>query len=58
MVQDKVWQLKAAETLNIFEKLNLAAPAYILQKQNLKVFLQELSEQFGAHLKAIYTLHG
>jgi len=32
MVPDKIWQLKTAEKLNIYEKLNLSAPAYILQK--------------------------
>lgn len=30
MVPEKIWQLKTAEKLNIYEKLNLSAPAYIL----------------------------
>lgn len=32
MIPESVWCMKSAERLNIYEKLNLAAPAYILQE--------------------------
>ncbi|CDW89552.1 UNKNOWN [Stylonychia lemnae] len=58
MVPEKIWQLKTAEKLNIYEKLNLSAPAYILQKQNLNEFLQDLSQIFKQQFRALFTLHG
>eukprot|EP00347_Sterkiella_histriomuscorum_P003501 403364058 len=58
MIPDQIWQMKTAEKLNTYEKLNLSAPAYILQKQNLKELIQEISEQYGIQLKILFTLHG
>ena len=48
LVPPKIWndKLYAQRGLNIFERLNLAAPAYILQKQNLAELLNELSAYF------------
>ena len=32
MIPMNIWKLKSAERLNLYEKLNLAPPAYVLQK--------------------------
>lgn len=59
LVPMKIWndKLYAQRGLNIFERLNLAAPAYILQKQNISELLNELSDYFNVEpLISLHTL--
>ncbi|CDW77779.1 ubiquitin conjugating enzyme e2 [Stylonychia lemnae] len=58
MIPDKILESQNAQRLNIFEKLNLAAPSYIIQKQNLQEMLQDIGARFGKDQKALFTIYG
>lgn len=57
MIPQKIWDIKT-EKLNIYERIMVAAPAIIIQKQILKQFLQDLSNKMSLEIKAIFTVTG
>lgn len=57
MIPQKIWDIKN-EKLNIYERIMVAAPAIIIQKQILKEFLQDLSIKMQCEIKALYSLTG
>jgi hypothetical protein len=58
MIPKKIWDLKTADKLNLYERLNIASPAYILQKQNLMELLQDISQKLNEDLQYLFTLSG
>ena len=57
LIPQRIWDNKT-EKLNLYERLMLAAPAIVLQKQMMKEFLAELSMKVGQEIKAVYTITG
>ena len=57
LIPQRVWDNKT-EKLNLYERLMLAAPAIVLQKQMMKEFLAELSLKVGHEILSIYTATG
>lgn len=55
MIPQKIWDEKK---LNIYERIIMATPAIIIQKQILKEFLQDLSAKMSMEIKAIFTVTG
>ena len=57
LIPQRVWDNKT-EKLNLYERLMLAAPAIVLQKQMMKEFLAELSLKVGQEILSLYTVTG
>ena len=57
MIPQKIWA-KKQEKLNLYERIMVAAPAIITQKQCLKEFLQDLGAKMKQDIRAIYTITG
>lgn len=57
MIPQKIWNQKS-EKLNLYERVMVAAPALIIQKQQVKEFLQDLSVRMGVEIKALFNLDG
>ena len=44
--------------MNLYEKLQLTSPSEILQKQNQKELIQEISNKFKCDIKSLFLLNG